>query len=34
MKSRRGRLLVTRPSQEATEVLKMAGLYEQLVEKI
>lgn len=34
MKSRRGQLFVTRPSPEATEVLKMAGLYEQLVEKI
>jgi len=34
MKSRRGRLLATRPSTEATEVLKMAGLYEQLVERI
>jgi anti-anti-sigma factor len=34
MKSRRGRLLVTRPSQEAADVLKMAGLYEQLVEKL
>jgi anti-anti-sigma factor len=34
MKSRQGRLLVTRPSTEAAEVLKMAGLYEQLVEKV
>jgi anti-anti-sigma factor len=34
MKSRQGRLLVTRPSEEAANVLKMAGLYEQLVEKI
>jgi anti-anti-sigma factor len=34
MRSRRGQLLVTRPSLEATEVLKMAGLYDQLVEKI
>ena len=34
MKSRQGQLLVTRPSPEAAEVLKMAGLYEPLVEKI
>lgn len=34
MKSRQGRLLVTRPSQEVADVLKMAGLYEQLVEKV
>ena len=34
MRSRQGQLLVTRPSPEAAEVLKMAGLYEQLVEKI
>jgi anti-anti-sigma factor len=34
MKSRRGQLLVTCPSPEAADVLKMAGLYEQLVEKI
>jgi anti-anti-sigma factor len=34
MKNRRGQLLVTRPSPEAAEVLKMAGLYELLVEKI
>ena len=34
MKSRQGQLLVSRPSPEATEVLKMAGVYEQLVEKV
>ena len=34
MKSRQGQLLVSRPSPEATEVLKMAGVYDQLVEKI
>jgi anti-anti-sigma factor len=34
MKSRQGQLLVSRPSPEATEVLKMAGVYDQLVEKV
>jgi anti-anti-sigma factor len=34
MRNRQGQLLVTRPSPQAAEVLKMAGLYEQLVEKI
>ena len=34
MRNRQGQLLVTRPSLEAAEVLKMAGLYEQLVERI
>jgi len=34
MKTRQGELLVTRPSLEAAEVLKMAGVYEHLVEKI
>ncbi len=34
MKSRQGQLLVTRPSLEATEVLKMAGVYDHLVERI
>ncbi len=34
MKSRQGQLLVSRPSPEAAEVLKMAGVYDQLVEKI
>ena len=33
MKNRHGELLVTRPSPEAAEVLKMVGLYDQLVEK-
>jgi glutathionylspermidine synthase len=34
MKARQGELLVTRPSLEAAEVLKMAGVYDHLVEKI
>ena len=34
MKSRQGQLLVSRPSPEASEVLKMAGVYDQLVEKV
>ena len=34
MKKSGGRLLVTRPSPEVSEVLKMAGLYDHLVEKI
>ena len=34
MKSRQGQLLVSRPSPEAAEVLKMAGVYDQLVEKV
>ena len=34
MKSRQGQLLVSRPSPETTEVLKMAGVYDQLVEKV
>jgi len=34
MKSRQGQLLVSRPSPEATEVLRMAGVYDQLVEKL
>jgi anti-anti-sigma factor len=33
MRNRRGQLLVTCPSPEAAEVLKMAGLYDQLVKK-
>ena len=32
MKSRQGQLLVTRPSMEATEVLKIAGVYDHLIE--
>jgi anti-anti-sigma factor len=34
MRTRQGQLLVTRPSLEATEILKMAGVYDHLVEKI
>jgi len=33
MKNRQGQLLVSRPSPETAEALKMAGLYDQLVEK-
>ena len=34
MKSRQGQLLISRPSPETAEVLKMAGVYDQLVEKV
>ena len=33
MKNRQGQLLVSRPSSETTEALKMAGLYDELVWK-
>lgn len=33
IKNREGQLLVRRPSPETTEALKMAGLYDQFVEK-
>jgi len=33
MKNRQGQLLVSRPSPETTESLRMAGLYDELVEK-
>ena len=34
MRGRQAQLLVSRPSPETSEVLKMAGVYDQLVEKI
>jgi anti-anti-sigma factor len=33
MKNRQGQLLVSRPSPETAEALKIAGLYDELVEK-